>query len=151
MWAWLILIRFKKQDFSAQHPVFIILPHHNRSTKLENMVNIDLPAPIFWQVMHSFYTRISFHLILIVNKKIWVAKCQLLSYSIHFTLVWLQKKSYKKNVNKSYIVAYLVQQKFLWQTYLSFEEIFDIPFSFLHFILHFHNTSLHVFTTTRFS
>ena len=151
MWAWLILIRFKKQDFSAQHPVLIILPHHNRSTKLENMVNIDLPAPIFWQVMHSFYTRISFHLILIVNKKIWVAKCQLLSYSIHFTLVWLQKKSYKKNVNKSYIVAYLVQQKFLWQTYLSFEEIFDIPFSFLHFILHFHNTSLHVFTTTRFS
>ena len=61
------------------------------------------------------------------------------------------EKSYKKNVNKSYIVAYLVQQKFLWQTYLSFEEIFDIPFSFLHFILHFHNTSLHVFTTTRFS
>ena len=36
MWAWLKLIRFKKQNFSAQHLVFIIVPHHSRSTKLEN-------------------------------------------------------------------------------------------------------------------
>ena len=60
------------------------------------------------------------------------------------------RKSYKKNVNKSCIVAYLVQQKLLRQTYWGFEEIFDMLFSFLqfilpffHFILHFHNTSQH--------
>ena len=68
--------------------------------------------------------------------------------TFHASVALCSRKSYKKNVNKSSIVAYLVQQNFLWQTYLSFEEIFDIPFSFLHlilrffyFILDFHNKS----------
>ena len=66
MCAWLKLIRFKKQDLSARHLVFIIVPHHNGFTKL-TIANIDLLVPIFWQVIHSFYTRILFSLILIVK------------------------------------------------------------------------------------
>ena len=124
-------MRFKKQAYFTQNLVFIIVPHINGSTKLENYSKRSFRSDLqtsHIQFLHQnlIQSNIDFKNENLSRK---MSIVELLD-TFHPSVVICFRKRYTKNARKSCIVVSLVQQKFLRPTYFNFQEIFDVPLVF---------------------